>query len=139
MINNCCWAGPSERCCKLNFYFFNFSSDRFWTKRKFNLPTPATTAFLFLLWYSALLGCIIAAFRFAIFLFTVRRDSQHRQNTTLQARSHVSSISHPLRNLVPLSCATIPPLDALADKHRIPKAKFSIFRTSQLFSSLIFR
>jgi len=64
--NSCCWVGPSERCHKLNFYFFiNFNSGRFWTTRKYNLPTPATV-FLFLLWSSALLGWAVVPF--AIFL-----------------------------------------------------------------------
>ena len=39
MIHSCCWAVPSYRWCKLNFYFLNFSSDRFSTNGKFNLTT----------------------------------------------------------------------------------------------------
>jgi len=135
MINSCCWAGPSE----MLQVQFNFSSDRFWTTRKFNFPTPAT-ALLFLLWSNALLGCMIAAFQFALFLHSSKGYTAPAENCFANQKPFkLCCISHSLLNLVPLSCATLPPLDALADKNRVPKSKLSIFRTSQLSSGLIFR
>jgi len=51
----------------------------------------------------------------------------------------MQTLSVTLLNLLPLSCAAFPPLDAVADEKRIPRAKFSIFITSHLSSNLAFR
>jgi len=72
--------------------------------------------FYFLVVVQRIIRLYDSCFSVCTFFCTVRRDTQHRQNTALQAKSHVSSISHYLLNLVPLSCATFPPLDALAEK-----------------------
>jgi len=88
----------------------------------------------------ASLGYITAAFRFAIlFLHSSKGYTATTEHCFASQKQGKHCQSPFAKSLVLLSCATFPPVDALADKNRIPKAKLSVFGTSQLSSGLIFR
>jgi len=57
----------SQKSCNLNFYFLNFSSDRFINHCNIQ-PSNTHNAFSLLLWSTALVCCIVAALRFLIFV-----------------------------------------------------------------------
>jgi len=82
------------------------------TARKFNLPTPET-AFLFILWSSAIFSCKISASRFPyFFLDSLQKRCSAPADSCLA--SHANSISHSSSNLLQISYAVYQSLDASA-------------------------
>jgi len=137
MITSCCGAVAIDFDCKFDFFFLNFNS-RFIIIDHWIVQPSNTCNLMFIssvVHRITMLYCRTAALRFAIFFV------QFAERVGLQSTSRPCVVIHAVYQSIfshsptELSDFWMP----LADKNRIPRTKFSFFKTSHLSRSLVLR